>query len=92
MFTKRETETHFLHLIVFQHVLVVALQELGHLFCRLGTSVSRSLLHAGDPSGTSASGHVDNNATSNAGIPRLTDLLLSVLLHPCPAPRLAAAW
>lgn len=74
-----------------QHVLVVALQELGHLFGRLGTSIARSLLNAGDPTATHTQ-LVDNNASTNAGIPRLTDTLLSVLLHPCPAPRLAAAW
>jgi hypothetical protein len=54
--------------------------------------VARSLLHAAD------AGSADNNnaasvaSVASAGIPRLTDILLSVLLHPCPAPRLAAAW
>jgi len=34
--------------IYLQHVLVVALQELGHLLLRLGTSVARSLLNSGE--------------------------------------------
>ncbi len=54
-----------------QHLLVVALQELGTLFLRLGTS-ARSLM-------------TDSHF-------RATDVLLSVLLHPCQAPRLASAW
>ncbi len=54
-----------------QHQLVVALQELGALFLRLGTA-SRSL---------AADQHL-----------RLAEVLLSVLLHPCQSPRLAAAF
>ena len=84
--------------VQLQHVLVVALQELGHLFIRLGTSIARSLLHGGDLTATAGHAAADNNSaavaasTAASGIPRLTDILLSVLLHPCPAPRLAAAW
>lgn len=67
-----------------QHVLVVALTELGQLMLRLGTAVSASLLSP--PSATS-----EAKPTSEAA-QRLLDVLFSVLSHSSSAPRAAAAW
>ena len=72
-----------------QHVLVVALTELGHLMVRLGSVVATTLL---------VPSHVQNANEDEAKLPaslsstKLLEVLVSVLPHSNDAPRAAAAW
>ena len=69
-----------------QHVLVVALIELGHLMLRLGSVVAASMLT------TISASDGDKPQASSIGSTRLLEVLVSVLPHTSAAPRAAAAW
>ena len=70
-----------------QHVLVVALTELGHLMVRLGSAVAASLLA---PTIVPNSANEDEKPTIVST--KLLEVLVSVLPHSSGAPRSAAAW
>ena len=70
-----------------QHVLVVALTELGHLMVRLGSAVAASLLA---PTVVPNSANEDDKPTIVST--KLLEVLVSVLPHSSGAPRSAAAW
>ena len=72
-----------------QHVLVVALTELGHLMVRLGSVVAASLLA---PTIVPNSANEDEKSTSTIVSTKLLEVLVSVLPHSSGAPRSAAAW
>lgn len=74
-----------------QHVLVVALTELGHLMVRLGSVVAASLLTP-----TVVPNSINEESAEKPAVTmistRLLEVLVSVLPHSSGAPRSAAAW
>ena len=76
-----------------QHVLVVALTELGHLMVRLGSAVAASLLTPTVVPNPTSGEEADKSAASSTMVStKLLEVLVSVLPHTSGAPRSAASW
>ena len=75
-----------------QHVLVVALTELGHLMVRLGSVVAASLLTPTVVPNSINEETAEKQAAVTMNTTRLLEVLVSVLPHSSGAPRSAAAW